>query len=397
MKNSLSFFRVALLVLCICLSCKENKAITPESYFSKDIKSDLISIIDDGITIEDIGKEKDLVRIVLSDGSTLFCENTLIGRIGLDGFWYVDGVDTHCLWEDVDVKTIYNDLKHFGKNNVGVDKSLLGIFEGYTAWSFYFKDDLVMSIDKSLFSYAPDSILRGVGHRGLSKEAPENTLPAFRLSRLRGFTFVETDIRFTSDGIPVLLHDEKIDRTSNGTGRVQDYSLKEIKTLDFGAWKKADYVGTDIPTFEEFLDLCCKIGLSPYIELKTGTKSQIESLVDLVDKYGLLEHSTFVSFNVNYLEYVHRYNPSVRLGMVTNSVTDKTISQAESVSGEMNDIYIGASDWSDAAVALCKNAGIPLEVWTIDSVEKVLQLPDYITGVVSNSIHAGRVIHDANK
>ena len=379
--------------LYLCPSCQDHRVLTPESFFSKDPKSELFFILQDELTIKDIVKERETVRLELSDGSSVFFPNVLIGRIGLDGFWYVDGKNSEYRWRNSDVKSVYCDLKSYGVDDFG-EGGLLGIFEGYSAWSFFFMDDDVISINKSIFSYNPDSYMKGIGHRGLSKMAPENTLPSFRLSRLNGFSFVETDIRFTADGIPVLLHDEMIDRTSNGSGRVQDYSLAELKKYDFGTWKSAEYGGTQIPTFEEFLSLCCEIGLTPYIELKVGTNTQIEGIVDLVDGYGLLEKATFVSFNLSYLECVHNYNPSVRLGLVTNAVTERTISQAKSIMGDTNDVYVGASDWGEIAVNLCKNSGLPLEVWTVDNSEKILSLPDYVTGVVSNSLHAGRCIHD---
>ena len=79
-----------------------------------------------------------------------------------------------------------------------------------------------------------------INHRGYSAEAPENTLAAFRMSKEMGFDAVECDVRFTKDGVPVLLHDEKVDRTSNGKGKIGDLTLEQVRKLDFGSWKSAE-------------------------------------------------------------------------------------------------------------------------------------------------------------
>lgn len=109
--------------------------------------------------------------------------------------------------------------------------------------------------------------IRAVNHRGYCTEAPENTLSAFRLSKKMGFRYVECDVSFTSDTVPVLLHDSTVDRTSNGSGNISAMTLEQVKALDFGSWKSAEYAGEKIPTFEEFMLLCKQIGLHPYIEI----------------------------------------------------------------------------------------------------------------------------------
>ena len=76
-----------------------------------------------------------------------------------------------------------------------------------------------------------------VNHRGYSAIAPENTLPAYRLSKEKGFRYVETDVSFTSDGVPVLLHDASIDRTSDGTGKIAEMTFEQVRQYDFGSWK----------------------------------------------------------------------------------------------------------------------------------------------------------------
>ena len=78
--------------------------------------------------------------------------------------------------------------------------------------------------------------VRAVNHRGFNKVAPENTISAYRLSKENGFLFVECDVSFTSDNVPVLLHDDTINRTSNGKGKVSNWTFEALRQLDFGSW-----------------------------------------------------------------------------------------------------------------------------------------------------------------
>lgn len=269
--------------------------------------------------------------------------------------------------------------------------------EGYTDWTVYFSDDCPIVLTKSLFSFDADAILKGVNHRGYNKVAPENTLPAFRLSKLHGFNYVETDIRFTSDGVPVLLHDDSIDRTSNGQGKIKDMSLEEVRSFDFGNWKDSSFKGTQIPTLEEFLSLCVEIGLFPHLELKAGSKDQVFQIIDLIEQFGLEDNVIYTSFSLNFLKYVLERTPDARVGVLTGSVNESVITNACSISTSYNQVYIGASDYSETAISLCQQAGLPLSVWVVDSKEKILNLPRYVSSVSSNSLHAGRVLFEAGQ
>ena len=157
-----------------------------------------------------------------------------------------------------------------------------------------------------------DRIIRSVNHRGYSADAPENTMPAFILSRKMGFRYVETDVSFTADGVAVLLHDATINRTSDGKGRLEDMNFDEVRQYDFGGWKSPLYKGTRIPTLEEFLAFCRENGMFPYVELKKNggyTETQIRSIVDAVEAHGLHEQASFISFSPDYLEFIRDYAP----------------------------------------------------------------------------------------
>lgn len=91
-----------------------------------------------------------------------------------------------------------------------------------------------------------DANVKAVIHRGYSLTAPENTFPAYTLAIEKGVSYVECEMLFTSDNVPVLLHDTTIDRTSNGTGAISELTLSYVKGLDFGSWKDVKYANTNI-------------------------------------------------------------------------------------------------------------------------------------------------------
>jgi len=109
---------------------------------------------------------------------------------------------------------------------------------------------------------------RVIAHRGASAAAPENTLVALRRAKELGAAWVEFDVKLTGDGVPVLFHDDRLERTTNGRGRVVDARLEEIRQLDAGAWFDPAFSGERVPTLEAALALCAGLGLGINLELK---------------------------------------------------------------------------------------------------------------------------------
>lgn len=240
-------------------------------------------------------------------------------------------------------------------------------------------------------------IVKAVAHRGFSAAAPENTLPAYRLAKRRGFDYAECDVSFTSNGAAVLLHDSTVDRTSNGSGNIASLTYGEVKALDFGSWKGEEYIGTTIPTFEEFLALCRAIGLKPYVEVKTGTEQQVKGLVDAVIRYGLRDKTTWISFSASCLDYIKDADDKARLGYVVDTIDEGTIATAQSLQTGKNEVFIDCSAGNAAAgVDLCITARIPLEVWTVNDEATVKNLPDYVSGITSDKLIAGDILFRAN-
>lgn len=249
-----------------------------------------------------------------------------------------------------------------------------------------------------------DVNFRSVAHRGLMSVAPENTIPAYRAARAAGFQYAETDVAFTSDGVPVLLHDASINRTSNGTGNLASLTFAQVRQYDFGSWFSPEFAGTQIPSFEEFIVFCKRVGLHPYIEMKndtTYTQAQIESLVDMVEAAGMKGKVTWISFNATYLVYVKNYDATARLGfLLFDSVTDANITTANGLKTSTNEVFLDTRGYSSGVASKAKSAHIPIETWkpaatTGDwTISNLLSLDPYFTGITTNAIIGGKLFYD---
>lgn len=151
-------------------------------------------------------------------------------------------------------------------------------------------------------------------HRGASHLYPENTMLAFKKAVEMGVDQLETDIRVTLDGELVLIHDATVDRTTNGTGLVNQKTLAEIKALDAGIKHGAQFSGAQIPTFKEFMDYVKDIdGLTLDLELKEyptdGYEETAFSVCDrvlkTVDEYGFTDRIVVNTFNAKLQEYIY--------------------------------------------------------------------------------------------
>jgi glycerophosphoryl diester phosphodiesterase/dienelactone hydrolase len=140
-----------------------------------------------------------------------------------------------------------------------------------------------------------------VGHRGLLRHAPENTLAAFDACLQRGLGF-ELDVRRAKDGALVCLHDDTVDRTTNGTGPVQLHTLAELKALDAGSWFGTAHRGARIPTLDQVLALAAKRGGSAPIAVDLKVPDVEADTVRLAKRHGVLDRLIFIGRAIDRLE-----------------------------------------------------------------------------------------------
>lgn len=107
-----------------------------------------------------------------------------------------------------------------------------------------------------------------IAHRGGGAAAPENTLAAIRTGAAAGFRMVEFDVMLSRDGVPLLIHDETLERTTDGDGLVCEYDFAELRQLDAGSWHGPSFAGERLPALEQALDLLLALDLDANIEIK---------------------------------------------------------------------------------------------------------------------------------
>jgi glycerophosphoryl diester phosphodiesterase len=168
-----------------------------------------------------------------------------------------------------------------------------------------------------------------IAHRGASGYAPENTLAAFRRAVAMGASFIETDLQLSRDARFVAIHDETVDRTTNGKGRVHDLTLAELRRLDAGSWFGSEFAGERIPTLEEILDLCKKQDVVFYLELKpTGSWGGEHALIGALRDSGEIPRTVVISFNSLVLQKLRRIEPTLMTGLLYDGQLENPVQQA---------------------------------------------------------------------
>jgi glycerophosphoryl diester phosphodiesterase len=199
-------------------------------------------------------------------------------------------------------------------------------------------------------------------HRGHSIAAPENTLPALNAAAARGATVAEIDIVLTRDDRIVVLHDEILDRTTDGNGRVAALDLAEVKRLDAGAWFNPAFQGTRVPTLEEALAVARanKMGLLIEIKERQRPDIMIKGLARLLTTENVLENVLAISFDhVSLLQLKNRL-PAIRTELITHARHADPVAMAERAGAASVAIEWNMFDANDA-IAL-HAAGIAVRV-----------------------------------
>lgn len=230
-----------------------------------------------------------------------------------------------------------------------------------------------------------------IAHRGASAEAPENTIAAFKHAIRASADLIELDVRLSLDGEVVVFHDRFLDRTTNGSGLVEDHTLAELKKLDAGSWFSPGWAGERIPTLTEVIRTVypAKIGL--YLELKVDkSREEIRSRLvgqvqRIVKKSNFLNRAFLASFDRVSLELSKKAWPGLRTGLIFR---DELIWTDEKKVG-YNNIDILCAHWKitdSARVAEAHRAGLQVFIWTVDRAQELRKtLPSRPDGVASNN------------
>jgi glycerophosphoryl diester phosphodiesterase len=227
--------------------------------------------------------------------------------------------------------------------------------------------------------------MKVAAHRGYSGLYPENTMLAFEKAAEAGADEIELDVQLTKDGTVVVIHDESVDRVTNGKGLVRDYTFEELKGLDASALHGGAFGFNPVPSLDEYFSWVKNTGITTNIELKNGVfyyRGLEEKTAALIRKHKLEEQILFSSFNPVSLLTCKKLLPSVPCGFLSSGIGNA----AYFVRSNGLEFYHPPIDsLNDALVDECRAAGVGLNVWTVNDMAGLLRLQKWdCRGVITN-------------
>lgn len=227
-------------------------------------------------------------------------------------------------------------------------------------------------------------------HRGASYDAPENTMAAFELATQNGADGFELDVVLTKDSQIVVIHDDTVDRTSNGNGIVEEMYYSDLKKLDFGSWKSPEFKGEPILLLNDVCKMVKDKNLLLNIEIKPTRKSgEIEEkVISMCKSFDIVENVVISSFNHYCLRSIKKQCREIETAILYQSGIIKASSYAKRVVKAD-----GIHPHKHAITKECiKNAALnrtKIRPWTVDDPELAKKLAGikYISGIITNRPH----------
>lgn len=230
-----------------------------------------------------------------------------------------------------------------------------------------------------------------IAHRGAGRHAPENTLSSIRLGAQCGFSMMEYDVKLSKDGIAILLHDDTVDRTSNGNGSAGAKTFNELALLDVGAWHSQRYAGESIPTLQSIAAYTLANGIRSNIEIKPCTGNEAETGKEVARMAQALWANADVppllsSFSEAALEAAMKEAPGLpRALLIENEVPADWLSRVKRL--ECVGLNLNHNFTTLPLVQTIQDAGYTLAVWTVNDPARLRELLDWgCNGVVTDEV-----------
>jgi glycerophosphoryl diester phosphodiesterase len=215
-----------------------------------------------------------------------------------------------------------------------------------------------------------------IAHRGANNLAPENTLAAFAKVKQLGVNWIEFDVMLAACGEAVVIHDDTLERTTNGSGRVCDYPYSVLRTLDAGSWFAPEFSQEKIPTFKEVIELVKREKLYANVEIKSqpGQEEQAvkKILADIAQFWPQERPPLISSFSMLILKYVRQYAPDALLAILIDdwfSAWDELAEEYGCASLDINHQIVDAE-----RVQAIKNTGKFVLCYTVNTPERARTL-----------------------
>ena len=205
-----------------------------------------------------------------------------------------------------------------------------------------------------------------IAHRGASGYAPENTLAAFRRAVAQGATFIETDLHLTRDAHFIAVHDETVDRTTNGQGLVHQMTLAELRRLDAGSWFASEFMSERIPTLDEILDFSRKNDVVFYLELKpNGFWGGEHALISALRNSSEIARSVIISFDPAILSSLRKIEPTLMTGLLHDGSVENPFEKALEIGARQ--LVIRGDLVSPNVIQQARKQDLQVVCWTVNS------------------------------
>ena len=233
-----------------------------------------------------------------------------------------------------------------------------------------------------------------IAHRGAGLHAPENTLPAIALGAALGHRMCELDVKLSADGVPVLLHDDTLDRTTDGRGRVADAPLTALRALDAGAWLDPRFRGTRVPTLDEAADALHGAGMMANLELKPCPGRDAET--GRVVAHAVLARwrdapvlPLLSSFSVESLRAARTAAPGLPRALLAKQADDATLCHAEALCCAA--VHVAVRAINAEFVSQAHRAGLRVLAWTPNDPARISALRALgLDGVITDAVDTVR-------
>jgi len=225
-----------------------------------------------------------------------------------------------------------------------------------------------------------------VAHRGDPLVKPQNTESAFRSALQYDIDMIETDINMSKDGVPVIIHDQSVDHLSNGSGRVADMTLAQLKKLDFGSWMGEAFAGERIMTLDECLDLVRDTDVALNLEIKNGPvvyPDIAEKALASITDHGMNDRVIISSFDHRLIRQIKSIEPKILTAILYHAGLIDHIAPAKDAIAD--GIHPEHSTVTEELVRTAKEAGLFVNTWTVDGEDRMRKLRDMgVSGIISN-------------
>lgn len=208
-----------------------------------------------------------------------------------------------------------------------------------------------------------------IAHRGFSAAAPENTLASLRAAMDVGADALEFDLQVSADGVAFLFHDDTLDRTTDATGRIREWSARELEGLDAGSWFSEAFRGEPVAPLAHALELVAGWPGRLYPELKGEPgPEEVARMVEQVRDNGLMERCVFISIDWTLLDHVRAHDAGAAVGYIVNKArrTEAALDRAAGDPLALLDFERTIPVRDRDASARARALGIPMAAWTVD-------------------------------